>query len=39
MLTLMTKGNALDELGKHEDANAAFAKAVELGYKANPKLV
>jgi Flp pilus assembly protein TadD len=39
VLTLMTKGNALDELGKHEDANAAFAKAVELGYKANHELV
>jgi tetratricopeptide (TPR) repeat protein len=29
-LTWMTKGNALDKLGKHEDANAAFAKAKAL---------
>jgi tetratricopeptide (TPR) repeat protein len=31
MLTWMTKGEALDKLGKHEDARAAFAKAKELG--------
>jgi Flp pilus assembly protein TadD len=33
MLTWMTKGKALDKLGKHDDADAAFAKARELGYK------
>ncbi len=32
-LTWITKGNAFDKLGMHEDADAAFAKAKELGYK------
>jgi tetratricopeptide (TPR) repeat protein len=30
-LTWATKGNALDKLGKHDEAKAAFAKAKELG--------
>jgi Flp pilus assembly protein TadD len=29
-LTLMTKGKALEKLGKHEDAKAAFARAKKL---------
>ncbi len=32
-LTWITKGNAFDKLGMHEDADVAFAKAKELGYK------
>lgn len=33
MLTWVTKGIALDKLGKHDEAEIAFAKAEELGYK------
>ncbi len=36
-LTWMTKGNALDKLGKHEEAKVAFAKAKELGQQKSPK--
>ncbi len=31
-LAWMTKGKALDKLGKIEDAEAAFARASDLGY-------
>jgi tetratricopeptide (TPR) repeat protein len=29
----ITKRNAFEKIGKHEDAEAAFAKARELGYQ------
>ena len=32
ILTWMTKGLALEKLGKHDEAKAAFAKARELGH-------
>lgn len=31
--SLMTRGNALEKLGKHEEANVDFAKAREMGYR------
>lgn len=34
-LTWVTKRIALDKLGRHEEADAAFAKAKELGYIAD----
>lgn len=34
---LITKGNALNKLGNHEDAAVAFAKAKELEYNGQPK--
>lgn len=33
VLTLRTKYIALNKLGKPEEANEVFAKAIELGYK------
>jgi tetratricopeptide (TPR) repeat protein len=35
-LTWVTKGIALNKLGKHDEAEIAFAKAKELGYKSAP---
>jgi Flp pilus assembly protein TadD len=35
-LTWVTKGIALDKLGRHDEADIAFAKAKELGYKSAP---
>jgi tetratricopeptide (TPR) repeat protein len=35
-LTWVTKGIALNKLGKHDEAEIAFAKAKELGYKGAP---
>jgi tetratricopeptide (TPR) repeat protein len=31
-LTWMTRGDALKKLGKHDEAQTAFARALELGY-------
>ncbi len=31
--SLMTRGKALEKLGKHEEAKDAFAKAREMGYR------
>jgi len=33
-LTWVTKGIALDRLGRHDEAKIAFAKAKELGYES-----
>jgi tetratricopeptide (TPR) repeat protein len=35
-LTWVTKGIALNKLGRHDEAEEAFAKAKELGYKGAP---